>query len=96
MLNTFSNHFADQIVKNLLDKDKVLITGGGAYNTYLISRIKAQSNSKIFIPSSQIIEYKEALIFAFLGVLKDLNINNCYSSVTGAKKDHCSGKIYTP
>ena len=39
MLNTFSNHFADQIVKNLLDKDKVLITGGGAYNTYLIRRL---------------------------------------------------------
>ena len=95
LLNTFSNHFAAQIVNNIGNKDKLLITGGGAYNNYLISRIRAQSNSKIFIPSSQIIEYKEALIFAFLGVLKDLNINNCYSSVTGAKKDHCSGKIYT-
>ena len=96
LLNTFSNHFADQIVKNIGNKDKLLITGGGAYNNYLISRIRAQSNSKIFIPSSQIIEYKEALIFAFLGVLKDLNVNNCYSSVTGASKDHSSGKVYNP
>ena len=96
LLNTFSNHFADQIVKNIGNKDKLLITGGGAYNNYLISRIRAQSNSKIFIPSSQIIEYKEALIFAFLGVLKDLNVDNCYSSVTGASKDHSSGKVYNP
>ena len=96
LLNTFSNHFADQIVKNIGNKDKLLITGGGAYNNYLISRIRAQSNSKIFIPSSQIIEYKEALIFAFLGVLKDLNKDNCYSSVTGASKNHSSGKVYYP
>ena len=52
------------------------------------------TESEIIIPSSEIIEYKEALIFGFLGVLKDLNINNCYSSVTGAIKDHCSGNIF--
>ena len=50
----------------------------------------------ILIPSSEIIEYKEALIFGFLGVLKDLNINNCYYSVTGALKDHSSGNIFIP
>ena len=44
----------------------------------------------------KIIEYKEALIFSFIGLLRVLGINNCYSSVTGAKKDHCSGKIYKP
>ena len=43
-----------------------------------------------------LIEYKEALIFSFLGLLRVLEINNCYSSVTGAKKDHCSGIIYNP
>ena len=75
---------------------KSLISRKILYNNYLISRIRAQSNSKIFIPSSQIIEYKEALIFAFLGVLKDLNKDNCYSSVTGASKNHSSGKVYYP
>ena len=45
---------------------------------------------------AKIIEYKEALIFSFIGLLRVLGINNCYSSVTGAKKDHCSGKIYKP
>ena len=96
LMNTFSNHFAFQIAKNIGDQDKVLITGGGAYNDYLIDRIKKLTNSKITIPDSNIIEYKEALIFSFLGLLRVLEINNCYSSVTGAKKDHCSGKIFNP
>ncbi len=96
LMNTFSNHFAFQIAKNIGDKGKVLITGGGAYNDYLIERIKNLTNSKITIPDQKIIEYKEALIFSFLGLLRVNEINNCYSSVTGAKEDHCSGKIYIP
>jgi len=96
LMNTFSNHFAFQIAKNIGEQDQVLITGGGAYNDYLIDRIKNLTNSKIIIPDPKIIEYKEALIFSFLGLLRVLEINNCYSSVTGAKKDHCSGKIYNP
>ena len=94
LLNTLSNHIANQISNNLNDFDKVLVTGGGAYNDYLIDIIRSKTDSKIIIPSKNIIEFKEALIFAFLGVLKYLNINNCYSSVTGASEDHCSGKIF--
>lgn len=94
LLNTLSNHIANQISNNLKDIDKALITGGGAYNDYLIDIISSKSDSEIIIPSKNIIEFKEALIFAFLGVLRYLNINNCYSSVTGASKDHCSGKIF--
>ncbi len=96
LMNTFSNHFAFQIAKNIEEQDQVLITGGGAYNDYLIERIKKLTNSKLTIPDPKIIEYKEALIFSFLGLLRVLGINNCYSSVTGAKKDHCSGIIYNP
>jgi anhydro-N-acetylmuramic acid kinase len=95
LLNTLSNHIANQISNNLKDIDKALITGGGAYNDYLIDIISSKSDSEIIIPSKNIIEFKEALIFAFLGVLRYLNINNCYSSVTGASKDHCSGKIFS-
>ena len=94
LLNTLSNHIANQISNNLKDIDKVLVTGGGTYNDYLIDIIRSKTNSEIIIPSKNIIEFKEALIFAFLGVLRYLNINNCYSSVTGASKDHCSGKIF--
>ena len=96
MLNTFSKHFASQIADNIKSANKILITGGGAYNDYLIQNIKDLTDSEIIIPNSEIIEYKEALIFGFLGVLKDLNINNCYSSVTGAVKDHSSGNIFIP
>ena len=94
LLNTLSNHIANQISYNLKDIDKVLVTGGCAYNDYLIDIIKSKTASEIIIPSKNIIEFKEALIFAFLGVLRYLNINNCYSSVTGASKDHCSLKIF--
>ena len=94
LLNTLSNHIANQISNNLKDIDKVLVTGGGAYNDYLIDIIRSKTDSEIIIPSKNIIEFKEALIFAFLGVLRYLNINNCYCSVTGASKDHCSGKIF--
>ena len=94
LLNTLSNHIANQISNNLKDIDKVLVTGGGTYNDYLIDIIRSRTDSEIIIPSKNIIEFKEALIFAFLGVLRYLNINNCYSSVTGASKDHCSGKIF--
>ena len=94
LLNTLSNHIANQISNNLKDIDKVLVTGGGAYNDYLIDLIRSKTDSEIIIPSKNIIEFKEALIFAFLGVLRYLNINNCYSSVTGASKDHCSGNFF--
>ena len=96
LLNTFSKHFASQIADNIKSTGKILITGGGEYNDYLIQNIKDLTGSEIIIPNSEIIEYKEALIFGFLGVLKDLNINNCYSSVTGAIKDHSSGNIFIP
>ena len=94
LLRTLSNHIANQISSNLKGLDKVLVTGGGAYNDYLIDIIRSKTDSEIIIPSKNIIEFKEALIFAFLGVLRYININNCYSSVTGASKDHCSGKIF--
>ena len=94
LLNTLSNHIANQISNNLKNLDKVLVSGGGAYNDYLIHLIRSKTDSEIIISSKNIIEFKEALIFAFLGVLRNLNINNCYSSVTGASKDHCSGKIF--
>jgi len=56
----------------------------------------ASSKSKIIIPDNVIVEYKEALIFGLLGVLKDRKEVNCLKSVTGANKNHSSGKILNP
>ena len=75
---------------------KVLVTGGGAYNSFLVSQLKLATKSCIIIPETDLIEYKEALIFGLLGVLKIRNEINCLASVTGAKNNHSSGKIYIP
>jgi anhydro-N-acetylmuramic acid kinase len=101
-LRTFIEHCAIQISDNIneasvnFDKEElqVLITGGGALNDFMIERIKDHTNAQIVIPSREIIEFKEALLFAFLGVLKDQGEVNCLKSVTGAMKDHSSGVIY--
>ena len=62
-------------------KDKsVLVSGGGANNKYLIEKIREYSKSKIIIPKREIIDFKEAIIFAFLGVLRLENKNNCLKS----------------
>ena len=96
VLKTVVEHISIQIALEINKKHNasILITGGGTYNTYLINRIKKQSKQTIVIPKKEIIEYKEALIFGLLGVLKLRGQVNCLKSVTGAKKDHSSGKIY--
>ena len=96
LLSTFVEHVAIQI-SNLIDGDsKILITGGGAFNDFLIERIEFHTQQKIVLASNEIIDFKEALIFAFLGLLKLQGETNVLSSVTGASKDHSSGKIVQP
>jgi len=87
---------AFQIAQALpIKKGKLLVTGGGAYNLFLIESLQLHMpDISIIIPDKKILEYKEALIFGFLGVLKLRNEINVLSSVTGAKTDHSSGKIY--
>ena len=65
-------------------------------NSFLIKRIEAISGTEILLPKKELIEYKEALIFALLGFLKLCDRINCLSSVTGAKKDHSSGVVFLP
>ena len=96
-LNTVTQHMAFQITQalNMTQNGQVLITGGGAYNNYLISCIERQLINKIItIPDKKTIEFKEALVFAFLGLLRYLEKTNCLRSVTGAKRNSCSGAIY--
>lgn len=95
-LRTFSEHVALQIASALPTKEgNLLMTGGGAYNDFLIERIQSYlPEMEIIIPEKKILEFKEALIFALLGVLKLRGEINVLSSVTGAKIDHSTGNIY--
>jgi len=97
-LRTFVEHIAIQIISplSLIPNPTVLVSGGGTYNTFLMNRIIDLSKIEIKIPLEDIIDYKEALIFGFLGVLKLRNEVNCLQSVTGANMDHSSGKIFQP
>ncbi len=94
-LCTFCEHIAMQIALKVNEHQGfMLITGGGAFNKFLIQRIQAHCKIKIHIPESTVINYKEALIFAFLGTLYINNRANCLSSVTGAKRNVIGGALY--
>lgn len=94
VLRTFVEHIAIKISEKVTPSKKILVTGGGTYNLFLINRIVEISKAKIIVPSDLLINYKEALIFALLGVLRINKKINCLKSVTGATKDHCSGLIF--
>lgn len=96
ILRTFTEHIAMQLANQFSNNTSVLITGGGVYNSFLIERLQSLSSIEVVIPSSEIVEYKEALIFGLLGVLKLRGEVNCLSSVTGAKNDHSSGEVFFP
>ena len=96
LLATSSEHIAQQI-SIVFNKEKLknsLLTGGGTFNLNLLKRIRNYTETELIIPDNELIEYKEAIVFGFLGLLKYLNLNNCFSSVTGSSKDHSSGDIY--
>jgi anhydro-N-acetylmuramic acid kinase len=96
LLRTITEHIAFQIatVIEKIDSKKMLVTGDGAFNTFLIERIKSLSNVDVDIPHSSIIQFKEALIFAFLGVLRLRAQPNALASVTGAPYDSVGGSVY--
>ena len=93
-LRTVTEHIAIQIANAITDSKpkKLLITGGGTYNTYLVDKLRGLTNLEIILPDKQVIDFKEALIFGFMGVLRIRNEVNCLSSVTGARID-CSGGV---
>jgi anhydro-N-acetylmuramic acid kinase len=95
LLRTICEHISEQIA-NVIDKKNasVFVTGGGAYNNFLIKRLRQKSTATVIIPDDNLIQFKEALIFAFLGVLRLENEYNCLKSVTGAKKDCFGGIIH--
>lgn len=96
LLHTLYEHIAEKIADSLPGEGfgKVLITGGGAYNSYLIRRIKSKVKQRIIIPEDTLIQYKEALIFALLGLLRAGKANNILASYTGASRNTTGGIIH--
>jgi anhydro-N-acetylmuramic acid kinase len=101
ILHTLIEHYAFQhanVIKqhSLIETPSVLITGGGAYNSYFIERLDVQLEGKWVhsAATSELIEFKEALVFGFLGVLRLRNENNSLATVTGASRDSSGGVIY--
>jgi len=86
------------VINLKIKKGDVLCTGGGSYNKFLIEKIeeKLHPGLKLYIPDNTLVEYKEALVFAFLAVLRLRKEVNCLRSVTGAISDSSSGILHEP
>ena len=103
LLHTSIHHLCEQIAiqvkANANDtKSTLLVTGGGALNDFLIDTLKNKlgTNIEVVVPSKKLIENKEALVFALMGVLRIEKEINVLSSVTGAKRDSSSGVVFFP
>lgn len=100
-MKTLCDHIAQQVAANIdllsdgnAQGKKVLVTGGGAFNLTLMELLKSHSDAEFIVPESKIVSYKEALIFAYLGLLRVTNQHNVMASVTGAVKDSVSGALH--
>jgi anhydro-N-acetylmuramic acid kinase len=97
-LATLTEHIACQIARQLNPSigATCLVSGGGAFNSFLIERMQYHTKVQFHLPESKIIQFKEAYIFAYLGLLRWLEQVNTLATVTGASKDSCGGAIYLP
>lgn len=95
-LRTVIEHEAYQIgqVLSRNEIESVMITGGGAFNQFLVERIQHYYKGKLVLPAKEVIEFKEAIIFAFLGALYLEELPNCLSEVTGASRNVCGGVLH--
>lgn len=103
-LRTYVEHIAIQVsnATKLLDTDneknsKLLVTGGGAHNEFLVERIKTllqPTGIEIVVPDKQLVDFKEAIIMGLIGVLRWREENNALASVTGATRDSIGGAVW--
>nr|WP_319399853.1 anhydro-N-acetylmuramic acid kinase [uncultured Carboxylicivirga sp.] len=96
VIRTYYEHVSFVLSKDLnkYPQGNVLFTGGGVNNSFLMGLIRNRLQHHVEIPDTDLIDFKEALIFALLGVLRLRCEDNCWSSVTGALKNSCSGVIH--
>lgn len=101
-LRTYTEHIALQVrqavnYKQQTTNCKLLVTGGGAFNSFLVSRIEALLNPlniEVLVPSAELVNYKEALAMALIGVLRWRQESNVLSSVTGSSRDSIGGALW--
>lgn len=93
-LATYCEHIAMQIAAVLKGK-KVLVTGGGAWNDYLLGRIE-EYGVELVRPEKKVVDFKEAIIFALLAYLRYSGRDNVLGRTTGSGKNHSSGKVFWP
>lgn len=102
-LRTYYEHVAIQVNRSILEseaasqgKKQVLVTGGGAHNRFLMDVIRERADNQIDynLPDNTLIDFKEALVFAFLGVLWHWEQPGCLSSVTGSIRDNIGGSKF--
>ncbi len=95
-IRTFYKHIAIQISELIKGKQgiKILVTGGGTHNKFLISEINKEINNELIVPAKDVIDFKEAIIFAFLGFLRINEDVNTLKTVTGALTNSVGGQIF--
>jgi anhydro-N-acetylmuramic acid kinase len=98
LLATVTEHLAMQIggAIHRSGAAQVLVTGGGAFNLFLLHRLKNYANAHLMVPDHSLVAYKEALVFALLGLLRIRGEINCLASATGGKNDLSAGEIHSP
>ena len=92
-----SGKLSDDKTGQTADGEKMLVTGGGAHNIFLVSRLQkllAPLGVEVVVPEAQLVDYKEALVMALIGVLRWREENNVFASVTGASRDSIGGAVW--
>ena len=103
-LRTYAEHIVQQLARAvsgnrslLTENKKLLVTGGGAFNAFLVQRLRESMHAEgieLVIPGGELVQYKEALIMALIGVLRWRQEYNVLSSVTGALRDSIGGALW--
>jgi len=95
LLSTCVEHFSFQISNTFyrFNIKNCFVSGGGVFNKFLMSQIINKTKTKLIVPPKKIVMFKEAIIFAFLGLLRFRDEVNCLSEITGSSVDHSSGDI---
>jgi anhydro-N-acetylmuramic acid kinase len=106
-LRTYTEHIVQQVrnavaanlqhINTAADGTKLLITGGGAFNSFLVNRLTEElrdSGVQVEVPDKQLVNYKEALVMALIGVLRWRQEDNVLSSVTGAQRNSIGGALW--